>query len=152
MPNLSFAKMQLSDLDKVMEIETSCYPVPWSKGVMRDCINSDYHCIVLKQADTIVGYGVLMTAYDESHLLNMCVNPKHQGQGMGKKLLNYFENICIYNRSKAFLLEVRVSSPIARSLYKSFGFQQIGVRKNYYKCIDGREDAIVMTKQLIMDS
>jgi ribosomal-protein-alanine N-acetyltransferase len=145
---IHFDKMQINDLDAVMAIELDNYPVAWTKGIMKDCIKSGYHCIVLKIDEQIIGYAFLMTNYDESHLLNMCVDKKQQSQGLGRKMLKYLENVCRYCHSKVFLLEVRESNPIAQSLYQSFGFKQIGIRKNYYECIDGRENAIVMTKQL----
>ena len=149
MAKVHFDKMKINDLDEVMQIETSNYPVPWTKGVMKDCINSDYHCVTVKQQETIIGYAILMTAFDESHLLNMCIDHKQQSQGLGRKLLKHLENICRYSHSKVFLLEVRESNPIAQNLYQSFGFKQIGLRKNYYTCVQGREHAIVMTKQLM---
>lgn len=148
MAKLTFDKMQITDLDDVMQIELANYPVPWSKGIMKDCIKAGYHCIVLKQEEKIIGYAFLMTAFDESHLLNMCIDSKQQSKGLGRKLLKYLENVCRYNHSNIFLLEVRESNPVAQDLYKSFGFTQIGLRKNYYKCLKGRENAIVMTKQL----
>ncbi len=148
MTKLSFAPMRLSDLDEVMVIEKKSYPIGWSKSVMRDCIKSDYHCIVLKKDDKVIGFGIVMTALDEAHLLNMCIDADYQGNGYGRKLLKYLENISIYNRCKVFLLEVRESSPVAQALYQSVGFKAIGLRKNYYKKIKGREHAIVMNKTL----
>lgn len=149
MAKVDFDKMQLADLDEVMQIENNNYPVPWTKGIMKDCIKSDYHCIVVKQGTEIIGYAVLMTAFDESHLLNMCIDNKQQSQGLGRKLLKHLENICRCSHSKVFLLEVRESNPIAQNLYQSFGFKQIGLRKNYYSCLVGKENAIVMTKQIM---
>jgi len=148
MTQIQFDIMQLDDLDTVYQLEITNYPIPWSKGVIKDCIQSDYHSILLKCKEKIIGYAFLMTAYDESHLLNMCVDKSQQGKGLGRKLLKYLENICLYSQSKSFLLEVRKSNPIAHSLYLSFGFEEIGIRKNYYRTIDGREDAIVMKKLL----
>lgn len=148
MDKIQIDKMCDLDLDEVMLIEKSNYEIPWTKGIMKDCINAGYQCVVLKEDDLIVGYAFLMVNYDESHLLNMCINHSHQGQGLAKKLLNYLHNICLYNQSKVFILEVRQSNPIAYGLYKSFGFNEIGIRKKYYKTLDGREDAIVMSKKL----
>ncbi|MBL4772401.1 MAG: ribosomal protein S18-alanine N-acetyltransferase [Alcanivoracaceae bacterium] len=152
MAKVYFDKMQLTDLDDVIRIEFNTYPVPWPRGIMEDCIKEGYHCIVIKHesagSDKIIGYAFLITAFDESHLLNMCVDGDHQGNGLGRKLLKYLENICIYNHSEIFLLEVRESNPIAQKLYQSFGFKKIGIRKNYYRCIEGRENAIVMTKKI----
>lgn len=143
----NFEKMQKADIKLIMAIEKKCYEIGWSKGVMLDCIQSDYDCIVLKCDENIIGYGILMTGFEESHLLNMCIDPTHQGNGLGNKLLKYMESISVYKQSKTFLLEVRLSSLVAQSLYKSFGFKQIGLRKNYYKSIDGKEDAIIMSKK-----
>ena len=148
MKNIQIDKMRISDLNEIMTIELANYPVAWSIGIMKDCINSGYQCIVMKQQEQIIGYAFLMVNFDESHLLNMCIHKKFQGQGFGKNLLKYLENICLFNQSKVFLLEVRQSNPIAQGLYQSFGFKEIGIRKNYYKTLNGREDAIVMTKQL----
>jgi len=148
MTQIQFDIMQLDDLNTVYQLEITNYPIPWSKGVIKDCIQSDYHSILLKCKEKIIGYAFLMTAYDESHLLNMCIDKSQQGKGLGRKLLKYLENICIYSQSTSFLLEVRKSNPIAHSLYQSFGFEEIGLRKNYYRTLDGREDAIVMKKFL----
>ena len=70
--------MNLSDLDKVIKIEINNYPVPWNKRLMQDCIKSGYHSILLKQKNEIIGYAFLMTAFDESHLLNMCIDKKQR--------------------------------------------------------------------------
>ena len=148
MQKIHFDKMKVSDLNEVMKIEKANYPIPWTKGIMKDCIKTGYQCITLKQNKLIVGYAFLMVNEDESHILNMCVDQSYQSQGLGRKLLSYLENICLYHQSHVFLLEVRKSNPVAYGLYQSFGFNEIGIRKNYYKTIDGREDAIVMTKQL----
>jgi len=148
MTKIDFHKMTLSDLDEVMAVEVANYPVAWSKGVMKDCIKAGYQCIVVKQAENIVGYAFLLVNPDEAHLLNMCIDHSVQSLGIGRKLLNYLENICRYNQSKTFILEVRQSNPIAHALYQSFGFKDIGIRKNYYKTTEGRENAIVMKKQL----
>lgn len=148
MAKVHFDKMKISDLNKVMAIEQSNYPIAWSIGVMEDCIRSGYQCIVLKQSNIIIGYAFLLVNYDESHLLNMCIDKTAQSQGLGRKLLKYLENICLYHQSESFLLEVRESNPIAYELYKSFGFKDIGLRKNYYKTISGKENAIVMIKKL----
>jgi len=149
MDKIQIDKMYVSDLDAVMLIEKSNYEIPWTKGIMKDCIKAGYQCFVLKANNLIIGYAFLMVNFDESHLLNMCINHTHQGKGLAKKLLNYLHNICLYNQSKIFILEVRKSNPIAYGLYKSFGFKEIGIRKNYYKTLDGHEDAIVMSKHFV---
>ena len=41
-------------------------------------------------------------------------------------------------------LEVRESNDAAINLYNKFGFNELGIRANYYKRDKGREDAIIM--------
>lgn len=147
--HIHFEKMLLSDLDEVMTIENQNYEVPWSLSIMQDCIKAGHHCIVMKQSEDIVGYAFLMTGYHESHLLNMSIAKSHQRKGYGRRFLNYLNNICLYSHSETFLLEVRVSNLAAQALYTAFGFKEVGRRKNYYRCLQGREDAIVMTKKIM---
>jgi ribosomal-protein-alanine N-acetyltransferase len=45
-------------------------------------------------------------------------------------------------------LEVRPSNPLAKALYESVGFVEIGRRPRYYPARDGREDAVVMVLEL----
>ena len=150
MTKVFFDKMKPEHLDQIHQLEINNYPVPWSKGIIKDCIRSDYHGVVLKNSQqSIIGYAFLMTACDESHLLNMCVDKGQQGQGLGRKFLRYLENMGKYNRCKVFLLEVRESNTVAKNLYQSFGFEVVGIRKGYYKTLTGRENAIVMTKALL---
>ena len=48
-----------------------------------------------------------------------------------------------YGAERIFL-EVRPSNPVAKALYDSLGFNEIGRRPSYYPARGGREDAIVM--------
>jgi ribosomal-protein-alanine N-acetyltransferase len=45
-------------------------------------------------------------------------------------------------------LEVRPSNVVACDLYRSLGFNEIGVRRNYYPAQKGHEDALVMALDL----
>ena len=49
---------------------------------------------------------------------------------------------------RRMLLEVRPSNVAALGLYFDAGFREIGLRRGYYPAVDGREDAIVMEREL----
>jgi ribosomal-protein-alanine N-acetyltransferase len=141
--------MREADLPHVLAIESAAYAFPWSIGVFRDCLASGYGCWVLEsdQAD-IVGYAVVSVAADEAHLLNICVAPAMQGQGHGRRLVLRMLDAIRWHRAERVFLEVRPSNPAAIALYQSLGFAEIGRRPRYYPAADGREDAIVMGREL----
>src|SRR3546814_15566121 len=100
-------------------------------------------------SDLILGYGVLSVAADESHVLNICIDPQLQGQGLGRRLLRALLKLAGGHGARRVFLEVRPSNPHAIALYHDEGFNEIGRRPRYYPAHVGREDAIVMAKELL---
>ena len=140
-----------SDLALVMNVEQAAYPHPWEERIMKDCLRaSHYHGWVFELDEVIRGYLFLSVVAGEMHVLNICIHPDLQGQGWGRVVLQRAFNLATteYDATMCFL-EVRPSNTAALSLYQSEGFNEIGVRKNYYPATKGREDAIVMAKSII---
>lgn len=140
-----------SDLGLVMAVEKVAYPHPWEKRIMQDCLRaSHYHGWVFELDGCIRGYLFLSVVAGEMHVLNLCIHPDIQGQGWGREVLQRAFNLAVteYDATMCFL-EVRPSNTAALSLYQSEGFNEIGLRKNYYPTSNGREDAIVMAKSII---
>jgi len=140
-------KMRSSDLPGVMAIERASYQFPWEEDIFRDCFRANYSCWVCEEQDTVLGYSILSMAVGEAHVLNICVAPAEQGQGIGRKML---ENLVEIARGQAetMFLEVRPSNTVAIALYEDMGFNEIGIRKGYYQSENGREDAIMLAKQI----
>lgn len=138
-----------SDLDWVMQIERQNYTHPWTRGGFERALHEGLNYLLMDEADSALGYCCLLPVLDELHLLNLSVAPGSQKQGVAKQALQ-----AIFSRFEStdytiMLLEVRRSNKAARNLYKALGFAQDGVRKNYYQCdVNGREDAILMSKRL----
>ncbi len=146
--------MTNDDLAKVMQGEVAAYPQPWTLKNFQDCLKrSFYSCWVFeqdKQDEQIKGHVIISAGAGEAHLLNICVYPKLQGQGWGRKLLLEAEWIAKQHRAENFILEVRPSNTVGMRLYESEGYNEIGCRKGYYPTATGREDAIVMAKALFI--
>lgn len=141
--------MVIADLGQVVTIERASYEFPWSEGIFRDCIRVGYKCRVVTGGDnTILGYGLLSTAVDEAHILNLCVHPDHRRTGLGSFILEHLIQRARLARAEAIMLEVRPSNPAAIGMYESRGFRKIGKRKRYYPAANGREDAVLYAKQL----
>lgn len=145
--NLSFRTMTKADLDQVMVIEAQAHSHPWSRGIFQDCLRLN-RCWLALQEETIAGYGILMMAPGESHVLNLCVKPSMQRKGVGRGLLRLMMQKSEQSGVDMILLEVRRSNQSAIELYQSEGFHELGVRKAYYPAHDGREDAIIFAKYL----
>ncbi|WP_345293566.1 ribosomal protein S18-alanine N-acetyltransferase [Luteimonas vadosa] len=142
-------RMREADLDVVMEIERRAYPFPWTHGIFRDCLQAGYPAWVLGEGDRLIGYGVLSVAAGEAHLLNVCIEPRRQGEGHGRRLVRDLMRIARAQGAQRLYLEVRPSNPAAIALYHDEGFNEIGRRPRYYPAQGGREDAIVMAQELL---
>jgi len=141
--------MTADDLSSVVSIENRAYDFPWSEKIFRDCLIAGYHAIVMQYQGAIHGYGLMSVAVEEAHLLNICVDPDIQMQGFGRLMLNYFLDRAVVLGARQMFLEVRPSNASARGMYESAGFNEIGLRKNYYRSDAGNEDAIVFAKELV---
>jgi ribosomal-protein-alanine N-acetyltransferase len=140
-----YAPMVMDDLDEVYALELSVYPHPWSRGNFSDSLAAGYHAWVLREQGELAGYFLLMAAVDEAHLLNVSVAASRQRQGLGRYLLDKIAACARGLGAESVLLEVRPSNLRALSVYRRYGFAEIGRRKAYYPAHNGqREDAIVM--------
>jgi ribosomal-protein-alanine N-acetyltransferase len=148
MPAIQVRAMRIDDLSAVSEIETASYEFPWSLGVFADCLKAGHPCWVLCVDALVAGFGILSMGAGEAHVLNICIAPPYRAQGLGRHLLRRLLDIARWNGAERVFLEVRPSNPLAKTLYESVGFAEIGNRPRYYPAKNGREDAIVMVLEL----
>ncbi len=139
--------MTYEDIQEVMVIETNVQSQPWSSGIFKDCIRVGYSCWVCKENnDQLVGYLIQSIAAEEMHILNVCIHPHWQRRNLGTLLVQHAETIALKEKVRSSFLEVRQSNLPAIRLYQKEGYKKIGIRKDYYPITNGREDAIVMSK------
>jgi [ribosomal protein S18]-alanine N-acetyltransferase len=102
----------------------------------------DYDCLVALVNARVAGFLVSRpTAVRETEILNLAVAPEFRRRGLATALLR---QVCARHPGDVFL-EVRVSNTTARKLYQKLGFQEVGIRPNYYT--SPWEDGIVMRFQ-----
>jgi ribosomal-protein-alanine N-acetyltransferase len=143
--------MTHGDLAMVSDIERRSYEFPWNHGVFRDCLLAGYQNIVLVRDEEVAGYGVLSVAAGEAHILNLCVDPEYRSRGYGDKLLDEMLFRARAASVRQVFLEVRPSNERALALYRKKGFHQVANRPAYYQAHDGREDAAVLVKKLVIE-
>ena len=140
--------MQLDDVVAIMDIEKRVYPFPWTEGIFRDCVHVGYCCWVYTQGNDVVGYSVMSIGATEAHILNLCVAPEQQGCGIGSQMMLHLLELAVKHQAAAVFLEVRPSNKKALKLYHALGFQDVGIRKDYYPDHKGRENALILERKL----
>jgi ribosomal-protein-alanine N-acetyltransferase len=147
-PEVQIRPMMEIDLPEVALVEQQSYAFPWSENIFRDCLRVGYTCRALDLSGQIIGYGVMSLGAGEAHILNVCVRSEFRNLGFGRRLLEHLlERAAASGVAEAFL-EVRPSNLSAIRLYQHLGFEQIGIRRGYYQAVDGREDAIVLKREI----
>ena len=143
-----FREISLGDLDGIVQIERTVNPFPWGEEALRDTIASSGHHLMSLREGRAVGFLLSSFVLDEAQLLLIGVSPDWQGVGVGGQLIKELINRSQDQGQKLIYLEVRSGNERAIRLYRSLGFIDIGVRRDYYPGLVGREDAIVMSLQL----
>ena len=136
-------EMTLQDVPAVAEIEKACFSLPWSEQSLVDSVvREDTMFLVCEDAPEIVGYIGMYLSFDEGDITNVAVSPAHRKMGYGEAIVSKAVELAKEKQLEMILLEVRVSNVPAISLYKKMGFEEIGIRKNFYE--HPVEDAIIM--------
>lgn len=150
-PAVDIRPMNELDIPLVGAIERAGYQFPWSEGIFRDCLKVGYVCRIVEADGEMAGYGIMSVGAGEAHVLNVCIREEYRCRGLARKLLLYLlDRARVAGMHEAFL-EVRPSNTVASRLYRSLGFEQVGIRKGYYQAAGGREDAEVLRRVLYPD-
>jgi ribosomal-protein-alanine acetyltransferase len=147
-PALDFAPMRAADIDAVVAAEQRICAFPWTRGNFADSLAAGYGAWILRLDAALAGYGVAMIALDEAHLLTIGIVPELQRHGLGSQLLGHLVAVARGKGAARMFLEVRRSNVAGRAFYDRHGFRGIGERRGYYAAAGGREDAIVMARDL----
>ena len=145
---LRMRPMRQEDVAAVAALESQSYDFPWTAGIFRDCLLAGYTSITLERDDEILGYSIMSVAAGEAHLLNICIAPSLRRQGIGRRLLEYMLERAAAAGAEKLFLEVRPSNRRALEIYRKAGFEIIGVRRDYYRASQGKEDAVVLLRRL----
>lgn len=137
-----------ADLPRVHRIELASYEYPWTPGNFADSLGAGYCMWVREAGGEVIGYYALMVAAGEAHLLNLTIAPSWRGHGLGRDLLEHCLERARAHHAESMFLEVRTSNTAAIALYRSSGFSDLAVRRGYYPARDGREDALIMKRDL----
>ncbi|MCM3359049.1 MULTISPECIES: ribosomal protein S18-alanine N-acetyltransferase [unclassified Psychrobacillus] len=142
---ITYRKMTIEDIDQVLLIEEEAFAHPWTREAFEHEMTTNlysYYLVAEIEEKDIVGYCGMWIVMDESHITNVAVAERMRGHRIGEGLMREAIRIVKEQQGVLMTLEVRVSNTVAKNLYYKLGFQDGGIRKNYYT--DTQEDALVM--------
>ena len=147
-PGILVRHMRDGDVERVAQIESSAFSTPWKATTFRLLLDRPGAVLLVLEMppDRVAGYAVLWCIQDQGELTNIAVIPEFRNRRLGAYLLDRVLDEAQERTVESLYLEVRVSNFRARSMYASRGFEEIGVRRDYYE--NPREDARILMKRL----
>ena len=130
------------DLDSVMTVMTAAFPdrygEAWTRSQCAGILSMSGVKLVLAEDEEgrVVGFSLYRTVADDAELLLLAVDPRSQGQGIGRQLLFHFISDSKNSGARRIHLEVRDDNSAIR-VYTAAGFEQVNRRRNYYRGRDG---------------
>ncbi len=138
--------LEEKDINRIHEIECANFSAPWTKeSLLGEIISERSHYIVVENNGEVIGYCGFWKIFDEGHITNIAVDQPYQGKGVGSRLIKEMLELGKTLDVVSYTLEVRVSNLQAIGLYEKFGFENVGIRKNFYD--NPNEDAMIMWKK-----
>lgn len=129
--------------EQIIDIENNSFPSPWSiKAFESETEKQISNFWALVEEGNIAGYICFWMLEPEIHIINFAVKFESRNKGLGKLLLKQVIDTGIGKKIEKIWLEVRPSNLPAISIYKKFGFYEVGRRIGYYRRTG--EDAIIM--------
>lgn len=141
-------KMDIDDLKRVVALEEQLFTSAWRESdFLYEILQNDFSLnYVLEDEEYIIGYVGVWIMYEQAQITTIGIDPKYQRRGLGRELMKTVMDIATQQGCEMMSLEVRISNHKAISLYESLGFQNVSIRKDYYK--DNHEDAYLMLRRL----
>ncbi len=145
-PGIRIRPMEHRDIQAAAEIDRISFTLPWPEGAFDYDVHQNpgsMPYVAESVGGTIVGMIVVWFIIDEAHIATIAVHPEWRRRGIATALLRVALAAAIRRGAILATLEVRQSNIPAQELYRSFGFEQVGQRRRYYK--DNQEDALILT-------
>ena len=134
-------------MPQVAALEKLCFHDPWSENSIRSELTNDLSLwLVAVEGNAVVGYVGSQTVLGWTDMMNIAVHPDYRRKGIAQTLVEELVAQLRQKNCECLTLEVRASNEPAKTLYGKLGFQEVGLRKNYYR--SPKEDALILRVEL----
>ena len=93
----------------------------------------------------LAGFAVMQFGDERAHLVLLAVRPRHQRQGVARRMLTWLLHSARIAGIAELSLELRAGNAGARAFYRAMGFSDAGLLPGYYR---NREPALRMLRVL----
>ena len=147
-----------ADFDILSDIHGQCFAHGWNADDLARLANGKEILFLLAEwrrthahPPQPAGFAVARIGGDEAEILTLAVARAARRHGAARKLmetaLDHLYNLGI----KSLFLEVGMTNHAALALYHSLGFEQVGLRRNYFRhAAQGSDDAMQSSDAAIM--
>ena len=141
---MEIKKLSQEYIKDVADIEKACFSKPWNEiSIAAELKNEFSRFYVAVEDGKAVGFVGLYALSGEADIVRVGVLPQYRNRGIARAVLKK----SLENVDGDVFLDVRESNAPAISLYRSLGFYDTGVRKNYYS--EPEEDAVLMKRDAV---
>lgn len=131
-------------LAEIVLIESLCFSDPWSEKALELLLSDSCVAFVALDGGRVAAYGGMMHVLDEGQVINIATHPDCRRRGLAREILNALYGSARELGLREMFLEVREQNEPARALYRSDGWVELGVRKNFYS--HPVDNAVIMQK------
>jgi len=148
---MKIVEATLKDFEQIYDIEQACFVEPYTREQLTYEFSENplNKILVAYDEDKIVGFVDYMITFNSATISQIAVLPNYRKKGLGSKLLEEMEKSFpkeIDDVVETITLEVRESNINAISFYKKNGYENVVIKKHYYK---NGENAVYMIKRLL---
>ena len=150
--NINIVPMNADHLEELERLEKICFSRPWSRKMLAEELENQCAAFLVAEdpaSGAVLGYAGVLVMADEGYITNVAVFPEYRRQGIAAQIIKVFCDFAQGNHLAFLTLEVRPTNKAAIELYRSFGFEEVGRRKNYYDL--PTEDALILTRYFVYE-
>lgn len=140
---------QLVDLPEIVAIEQAGFASgAWSDTSWRGELEADDRLVLTARGfeGAVLGVAAFQSVAETADLNRVVVHPVARGQGLGRALVRAGCDWALTKGAERMVLEVDMDNAPALGLYRSLGFTDLALRKDYY---GPGTDALVMERDLV---